>query len=83
VVVASPAAALLLLVAAIIAATTEALVVRTVRAVSMLASTGIAAHAICVAAMKTVALEVARVAAIAANVLGWRETALSSRSIGS
>jgi hypothetical protein len=84
VIVASPAAALLLLlVTAIVAATAKALVVWAVRAVSVLAGTGITAHAIRVTAVKTVALEVARVAAIATDVLRWRETALGSGGISS
>lgn len=81
-VVVSPAALLLLLATAIVAAT-EALVVRTIRAVSVLVGTGITAHTICVAAVKAVALKVARVAAVATDVLRWRETALGSRGISS
>lgn len=74
---------LLLLLATAIVTATEALVVGTIRAVSVLVGTGIAAHTICVAAVKAVALEVARVAAVATDVLRRWETALGSRGIGS
>jgi hypothetical protein len=70
-----------LLLTAIVAATTEALGIRTIGAVSVLAGTGVTTHAIGVAAvLQVMALEMARVSAI---VLRRRETSLGSRSIGS
>lgn len=49
----------------------------------MLVGTGVTAHAICVATMEAMALEMARITTIRANILGWRETALSRRGVGS
>lgn len=83
-VVSTPAAAtLLLLLVAVISSAAEALSVGAIGAVVVLVHTSIASHAVGIASVETVALEVAGISAITAHlgVLWWRKAALSSRGI--